>query len=526
MPKLTIEQHQNIAFWGMAFIAIGLPISVFMVSVGIFILAGNWLLEGNYKKRLNQFFSHRLSLIVISIFAIYLLGMVYTENIDQGLKDLRIRLPILILPLLLFTSKMPSSKRLQDILMLFVLSCVVGTLLSLLVYMGFTGEDILNKRQISVVTSHIRFSLMITFSIIILLYYLAKKWRVWSLTESIIAAGAAGWLFYFMVFLETATGYLAFSVLIGATLLRLLAKSGSFRMRALVATAIIVGGVVSLVYVNAIYQNHASQIPINQKKLTVKTLNGNYYSHQKDVPYRENGHRVWNFVCFEELENQWPLYSSISFQENDRKKQPIKFTTIRYLTSRGLRKDSVGLSMLTTEDFANIERGFPNYKYTSKWGVSPRIAKVFWQLEKYTYNQDANYSSLLLRWIYLKVGWSILKENLLIGVGTGDLVDSYQSTYDTDNYGLLPKYQGISHNQFLSVSVCLGLLGLVWFTIAFFYPLIHYGKDYLYLMFFVLILTSFMTDNTLDSQSGVTLFAFFNAFLIVRKEYEQLDRET
>jgi hypothetical protein len=35
------------------------------------------------------------------------------------------------------------------------------------------------------------------------------------------------------------------------------------------------------------------------------------------------------------------------------------------------------------------------------------------------------------------------------------------------------------------------------------------------------MVVSFLTDNTFDRQSGVTLFAFFNAFLIVRREFTE-----
>ncbi|MGB0368152.1 MAG: hypothetical protein ACPGD8_02030, partial [Flavobacteriales bacterium] len=87
--------------------------------------------------------------------------------------------------------------------------------------------------------------------------------------------------------------------------------------------------------------------------------------------------------------------------------------------------------------------------------------------------------------------------------------------------GMAPERQGISHNQFLSVGLIVGIPGLIWFLFALSYPLKTYGKDFLYLSFIALIITSFMTDNTLGTQSGVTLFAFFNSILIIRKEFDQ-----
>lgn len=507
----------------MAFIAIGLPLSVFLVSVGTFILAGNWILEGDYRKRLKQFFTDRLSLILISIFVIYLFGMIHTENVAQGFKDLRIKLPILVIPFLLFTSKMPSKKRLQDILMLFVLACVIGTVLGFMQFLGLTGSDILDKRDLSTVISHIRFGLMLTLSIFILIYYISIKWKVWSITETLLASITAIWLFFFMVLLEVATGYLAFTVLLSLTLLRSLLKSGSYKVKTVVTSAMVIGGLISFIYVNGLYKNHTSEIPINQLTLTVKTLNGNYYAHQQNVPYRENGHRVWNFVCYKELEKEWPTYSNADFEGNDQRGQALKFTIIRYLTSKGLRKDSVGLSQLSDMDLFNIERGFTNYKYTSKWGVSRRIAQLFWEKEEYSISGNPNNSSLLQRFVYFKVGLSILKNHPIFGVGTGDMRLAYNVIYTKDNQGLDSNTRGISHNQFLSVGIALGTIGMIWFIFAFLYPLKFYYKDYLFVMFLAMALSSFMTDNTLDSQTGVTLFAFFNSFLIVRKEFEETD---
>jgi hypothetical protein len=449
--------------------------------------------------------------------------MIHTENMEQGIKDLRIKLPILILPFLLFTSKMPSKKRLQDILMLFVLACVIGTVLGFMKFLGLTGTDVVDKRDLSIVISHIRFSLMLTFSIFILVYYISIKWKVWSTTETLLATITTIWLFFFMVLLEAATGYLAFTVLLSLTLFRLLIKSGSFKIKTLVGFTMIIGGLISLTYVNRLYKNHVFEIPINQLTLTVKTLNGNYYAHQQDVPYRENGHRVWNFVCYEELVKEWSTYSSTDFHGSDQREQPIKFTVIRYLTSKGLHKDSVGLSLLSKLDIENIERGFTNYKYTSKWGVSRRITQLFWEKEEFDISGNPNNSSLLQRYVYFNVGLSILTNHPIAGIGTGDMRLAYNAVYAKDNQGLNPKTRGISHNQFLSVGIALGIFGLLWFVFALMYPLKFYFRDYLYLMFLAMAVSSFMTDNTLDSQTGATLFAFFNSFLIVRKEFDTGD---
>jgi len=519
MPKLTDNQHRNIAFWGMALIAMGLPLSLFLVSVGTFVLAGNWLLEGQYRKRLKQFFNDPLSLVLSSVFLMFCIGMVWTENIDHGLKELRVKLPILLMPLLLFTGKLPNKKRQQDILLLFVIACMVGTVFGTARYFEVWGGELLNARHISVFISHIRFGLMLAFSFFILAYFLFVKWKQWSITEKLIVVLSMAWILWFLIILEAFTAYFAFGTILIFTLFSLFLKQRNRLLKTTLSIGMLLLLIAGGFYLKSIKDNHFLEVPFDYKTLTVKTVNGNYYTHQRDIRYRENGHRVWNFLRWDELKKEWPTRSKIDFEGIDHKGQPIRFTAIRYITSKGLMKDSIGVHQLTPQDIHHIEQGYTNYLYTDKLGVSGRIDQFFWAIEEYSWQQNANNSSALQRWVYLQVGWEILKENLLFGVGTGDVFDAYKQAYTVDDRGLEQQFQGISHNQFLTVGITLGIIGLVWFLVALGYPLFIYGRDYLYVAFILLMVVSFLSDNTFDRQSGVTLFAFFNAFLIVRREF-------
>ncbi|MBP9151809.1 MAG: O-antigen ligase family protein [Flavobacteriales bacterium] len=522
MPKLTDNQHRNMAFWGMAMIVMGLPLSVFLVSVGTFVLVGNWLLEANYLKRLKQFFSDPLSLILVSIFLLFCIGMIWTENISHGLKELRVKLPLILMPLLLFTSKLPSKKRQQDLLLLFVVACMVGTVFGTARYFEVWGGELQNSRHISVFISHIRFGLMLAFSFFILAYFLFSKWKDWSIVERLVTVLSMIWILWFLIILEAFTAYFAFGAVLIFTLINLLLKQRNRLLKTTLSIGVLFLLIAGGFYLKSIKDNHFHEVPFDYKTLTVKTVNGNYYTHQRDIRYRENGHRVWNFVCWDELKKEWPTRSAIDFEANDHQGQPIRFTAIRYMTSKGLMKDSVGIHQLSEQDIQHIEQGFTNHLYTDKLGVARRTDQFFWAIEEYSWQQNANNSSALQRWVYLQVGWSILKENLLLGVGTGDVFDAYKQAYTVDDRGMEKQFQGISHNQFLSIGITLGIIGLAWFLFAMAYPLFVYKRDYLYVAFILLMAVSFLSDNTFDRQSGVTLFAFFNAFLIARREFAEV----
>ncbi len=54
------------------------------ILCGLFFLV--WILDGDYKKKLTVIFSDKLSLSFLALFAIHLLGLLWTESMDEGIK--------------------------------------------------------------------------------------------------------------------------------------------------------------------------------------------------------------------------------------------------------------------------------------------------------------------------------------------------------------------------------------------------------------------------------------------------------
>lgn len=521
MPLLQDQQHRSIAFWGMAMVAAGLPLSIFLMSVGMLVLLTNWILEGNLVTKTKQFFTDPLGLSLVSLFMLYCVGMIWTEDLYQGLKEIRTKIPLLVFPLVLFTGKLPSKRRIQDVVMLFVVSCLVGVLFGIARYVDLSDSDLMNKRQLSVFISHIRFGLMLVLAFFILVYHLFSKRNLWSLTEKTLAISSALIILWFMIVLEAFTAYLTFGVVCLVTFGLTIGKRVSRRLKVYFSFGLLLLFVGTAFYVSKIYQQHRHQVPFDYRTLTTYTLNGNMYSHDTQVLYRENGHRVWSFVCWPELKKEWPKRSRFSLDGKDKKGQEIVYTAIRYMTSKGLKKDSAGVSHLSDQDIRNIEAGYTNYRHTGTWGIARRIDQILWAIEQYSWNENANSSSTMQRYVYFDVGLKIWKTDPILGVGSGDVKQSYKAAYQLDSRGLEERFQGISHNQYLTVAIGLGALGLVVFCISVCYPLYLYRKDFLFVVFTTLMLVSFMTDNTFSRQSGVILFAFFSSLLIIRKEFSE-----
>ncbi len=121
---------------------------------------------------------------------------------------------------------------------------------------------------------------------------------------------------------------------------------------------------------------------------------------------------------------------------------------------------------------------------------------------------DANYSDAG-RLASLKIGMEIGNEHPLFGVGAGNLRQEvryrYAEKYPKVNEPKMP------HNQFVSVYAGMGITGLLLFIFAFLYPLIHHHnyRDPLFLAFHVVVLGSFMAENTIENSIGVAFYLFF-----------------
>jgi O-antigen ligase len=121
-----------------------------------------------------------------------------------------------------------------------------------------------------------------------------------------------------------------------------------------------------------------------------------------------------------------------------------------------------------------------------------------------------------MRFEFWKTGWIIWKENFWLGVGTGDLQDSFNKKYEDLKSSLEKQWRYRAHNQFLSIAIAFGLFGLIYFISVIILSGITAtkNKNFFYLIFLCVALLSMLTEDTLETQAGVTFFAFFNSLLL------------
>lgn len=178
------------------------------------------------------------------------------------------------------------------------------------------------------------------------------------------------------------------------------------------------------------------------------------------------------------------------------------FVTVLYLIIKK-RAIIIGLIMLTGIVF------LPQlaYKNIPSLQTKVKLSIYNWQRFQKGYIKDSKLSDIR-RFISYKIAWEIAQKNLWTGVGIGDLKNEQAKIYARDYPEQKIMYP---HNFYLTILAATGIPGLLFFLICFFLPLFyrqHY-KNLFFLLFFVCISLSLLTENTLLIAIGVALHSGF-----------------
>jgi len=505
--------HRNIFLFGLIALGAGMLFGAVPTSIPQGILGANWLLEKSFKTKWQHLKSNKIFLVLVSLFVLHVLGMMYTENTMRGMEDIKTKLPLIVLPMIFFSSKPLSSKEFKLLFYFIFLAVFVSSICCYIVFLGYTKKVVLDIRQASVFMSHIRFSLFIAFSIIGMIYFSIKEKQWWFRLASVVVIG---WLLFFMYKLEMATGILILA-LVGFILVFHLAYTRLPKYVSLsVLMVCIISGVSVIKYAINSLQLFEKNKNNTANRLIDKNINGGYYLHDTIYGFAENGNLITININDFELMREWPKRSSIPFDGKDKKGNSLRYTLLRYMASKGLTKDSLGLTQLNGEDIVNVENGISNHLYTNDGGLKSRWREIVWEYTKYKRGENPSGHTLTMRLEFWKTGWYILKQNFLFGVGTGDVQDAYNRAYNEKNSKLDTQWRLRCHNQYLAIAVAFGVVGLLLFVFYLLYPVIILKNNihYLYWPFFLIAVLSFVTEDTLETQAGVNFFIFYQSVFL------------
>ncbi|HIN40246.1 MAG TPA: O-antigen ligase domain-containing protein [Flavobacteriales bacterium] len=525
MKSSKYLNYSGIYMFGLLVLAVGLPLSNFLMSIGQVVVGIAWLMEGGYKRRLQGLLSNKGVLIFLSIFFLHILGLLYSTDYTYAFNDLRIKLPLLVLPFLIATSEKIKKKNLAYIMLVFSGAVLIGTLVSVGELIGinnwfrsFAGipeNVILDVRYISLYISHIRFSLMICLSIFWLIFSVSDNSIPFKLSKWLFLLVAL-WLLLFLFLLESITGL---GIMIIAGFIWLVYRAiaiKNIKKRIISLLGISLLPVVLMLYMVNLIEGFYHVEPEQIENLDQKTADGYVYFHDKENRQMENGKRVWIYICKEELEPAWNKRSSLAFSGKDRKGQHLEYTLLRFMTSKGLRKDSVSLQKLTDFEIEMVENGIANIRFATTSSIEAKLYGVIWEMDSYYHGGSPGGHSVVQRWEYWKTAFHVIRQNWLIGVGTGDVLNKMYVAYENSQTIMEEKYWKRPHNQFLSIGVAFGVMGMLWFLACMLIPVRYYpdNADKLFFVFLLIALLSMLTEDTLETQAGATFVSYFYALLL------------
>jgi hypothetical protein len=496
---LQFEQvKNNLFYWGLIVTAAGLPLSNSLMSVGQILLALDLILNFSRYEFKRLFRCHFW--ILPSVFLLHVLWLINTENFSYAFNDLRIKLPLLVIPVIAFSRVHIESHQIKKAAYVWSIAVISATLAGVLNYY-FNLSEYSDLRKLSPFISHIRLSLMINCCIVFLWLHKTEINRKY---KPLIYL-AVFWLVFFLLMLQSLNGLVILMFVIIIFIEREVLKKPKvwlFGVNILLLAIIFTGVRQAEKY----YRDNFVLSEEYFRQLPRQTVNGRNYEKIENRWEAENGHSVHALICKEELWANWPKFSQIPLDGKDFKGQFIYYTLIRYMTSKGLPKDSLGLTRLTLEDIEAIENGVTNYKFKENF-LLKRLYVTLWELHVYQNKGYVGKSSSVRRFLYWKTALAIIQNNFWWGVGTGDVADAYRKQYAKNDFGLLPEDLKRAHNQFITFFVTFGVTGGVLILILLTVPFFH-KPDFMFLIFYIVALLSFLTEDTLETQAGATFFAF------------------
>jgi len=524
MKLLSPAAHYRLYFWILIIFATAIHWSLFMMGAMTVALVVCWLLQPNLKESIQTLYKRPSIFLFSAAFFLVLVGFLNTGNTKEWHHVFRIYLPMFIIPMILGTTTTKLKQiDFKELMFWYIISTLASSIfnLSFFFYRFGTTTDL---RQISFFVSHIRYSLFINVAIFSSYYYLfldpiTSKFKQILLYISII------WLSVFIFILQSITGIAIFLILFSFTIAHEIysTKKITHRIIAFLLFCLPVG-IIAWMIISNIYQfSQTKEIPANLRE--AKTPYGNNYMFYIGEPIVENGHFVCEFVCEKELEETWNSISSYHYNGLDKKKQCVNQTLIRYLASKNLRKDHDGVLQLNPKDISNIENGLSNYRLENKFSLNSRIYQIIWELDRYRKGGNPSGNSVTQRFEFWHCSLSIISHNLLIGVGSGDLSDTKKEYYKKINTKLSQEKWFDPHNEFLTITIRTGLLGLCVFIIGFIASIYLEKRqtNFLMLVYVIIILTSMINEDTLETPFGIVLYAFFGSLFMYVQPNKAVD---
>lgn len=492
--------HHYFYLFGIMALAVAMPLSHFVMGLACFLLFLNWIAEWNWREKRIRLRKNRQGLWFAAFYLVYAIGLIRVTDWGAAGKEMLTKLPFLLSPLVVITSKPLKSNELRSIFTAFILATLFGCCWNF----GYAQTHVLdNMREMSRFIDHIRFSLCVVLSIVLCFHHLVHPTnnntplRFIYLIISLL-------LLSYLLYAQTLSGIFILMVIALCYVIHLIENQKN------TITKWTLGGLMGLLLTAAIvYTIYITYDYFHVKEptpdRTALTASGNPYTFE-DNPMVENGHYIEHYVCKEELQTAWEMRSDTLYDDL------TAATLTRYLNSLGLRKDSAAVMSLSDNDIRNIEHKTANVYYTHTGSLRRALYETYFGLTLYEKHGVINESSMLERIELWRASWQIIREHWLLGVGIGQQRAALDRQLELQHSPIADKKKNRgSHNQFLTFWMAAGIIPLLYFCFLLVYPFVEMKKriTFVYTALILLLVLSMLVEDTLNAQTGRMMFTIF-----------------
>lgn len=505
--------------------ATGIGCSNILMSWGAIGLILAFIWDGNYKNKIRDFLKDKRLLALTCVYFIFLLGLIHTQNLHYAFRDLKVKLPLLVVPLFMGVFAPLSQREVKIIFHTLYLGTFITMIAGCLMYFNIIHLKMVDMRSYSPFVAHIRVGTLLVFLIFMSVYfYLNKEYRItigaFYLCFPLIA-------FVFLLLLQSLTG---FAALIGTMLIMPIHGLLMKKTRVSSMVFILVFGALSILAYKMIsteyYRVHNIE-KINFGELPKSTFHGGIYKHDTLNKETVNGHYIYINVCIWEIKQAWNKRSSIDYDGYTSKGWKLDGTLIKYLASKGQKKNKETVNALSNREVKAIENGIDNYLNLRVLDMRYRFNQLWVELDRYQKTGDPNYQSFSTRLETWKVARHTISKSPYIGFGTGDVKDEMKISYDETKSKLLPELRLNPHQQYLTVAIAMGIFGLILFVILIFYPIIQFKNLHpLFLISLSIIAIGMLDEDILETQAGSTQFIFMYVLTWMLHKYKKSETKS
>lgn len=511
--------HQNIFYLLLAVLVCAMPTSKFMMSAMMILLAANWLIECRFREKWELAKANKVLWAFVVLYVVHLLWC-WTPfnthcNWDYALDDLRKKLPLIVIPIVVLTSDFLDRRKTALLLQFFCLTVAVASVVGIARHLGNPDMD---YRNMFPHFSHIRFALNVCLAMVLLLYALYKiynrkdlKYR-WLRMLAIVLLEAIYCIV--LLLLQSYTAFVILSVVFVVLLGWIAVRKKSRPIYPIVFFAVLTMVVLAAwLCFSHYYSNYYTLSELSSKPLATHTAQGNAYTHANDGLV-EMGNYINNYVCDPELRSQWTKRSTLNIDSLTPNTFAVYPTLVRYLNAKGLTKDSTGVWQLTDNDIALIEQGVANPHYASNFGLGKMFYRIFFDYECYKKTGLVKNSSFFQRLMLWQNGWELFLSHPAFGVGTGDVADEVEKNLSEQQSELAGTGMR-THNQLITFLFTFGIVGFAIITLVFVWAVKkhHLLKSAVFVAYLCIVLVSFLGEDTLETEAGVVFFALMFSLL-------------